>query len=310
MHLRAIMIKISLKTIFSGLLFMLLSTVLKAQLVGDLRSISSFPSSYVSDRRVDIWLRKHSEGPYQVLLMHDGQMLFQADSTWNKQEWGVDECLDSLYQQGSLPTLMVVGIWNIYEERHQNYFPQKPFEALPISTQDSLLALKKNGQDAPLIAASPNSDDYLRFIFEELLPWLEAEYEIKDSSTYMMGSSMGGLISMYAAMEYPNRLQGVACLSTHWPGVWSNANNPIPDVFINYLKTHQAEAAKTRWYFDRGDATLDSLYKPHQDRVDALFESWPLPQGQFRSKAYSGAAHREIDWRARLAEILLFLLGS
>lgn len=293
-----------------SLLFLLFGSSLKGQLVGELQTINKFPSALIKERRVDLWTPKDSEGPYQVLIMHDGQMLFQADSTWNKQEWGVDECLDSLYRKGAIPALMVVGIWNIYADRHRNYFPQRPFESLSPARQDSLLNLKKRGQDALLFSGAPNSDAYLRFIFEELLPWLKTNHKIDSSSIYMMGSSMGGLISMYAAMEYPSQLKGVACVSTHWPGVWQNENNPIPDAFLNYLESHQAEAKQTKWYFDRGDATLDSLYQPHQNRVDALFHHWNFPQDQFRSAVFLGAAHREVDWRERLPQILLFLLGT
>lgn len=304
------MTNIRFRNLLVVLLFLGQFSQIQAQLVGNLERIETFPSDHVLERRVDLWTPEKSEGPYTLLIMHDGQMLFQSDSTWNKQEWGVDECLDSLIAQKRIPNVMVVGIWNLYEHRHRNYFPQKPFESLGQSTQDSLLHLKKNGQDAALFSAAPNSDDYLRFIFEELLPYIKEHYSIRENEVYMMGSSMGGLISMYAALEYPSQLKGVACLSTHWPGVWQNEANPIPDAFLEYMAKHQAEAEQSKWYFDRGDATLDSLYQPHQDRVDVLINSWDLKPRQFQSLAIPGAAHREIDWRERLPQILLFLLGS
>jgi len=305
------MTKIRLKQ-FPLLLLAMASLSLHGQMAGRLDRYPGFESQNIENRRVDIWFPSKVDGPYKVLIMHDGQMLFNADSTWNKQEWGVDECLDSLIQQEMLEPTIIVGIWNIYDDRHRNYFPQKPFESLNPSTQDSLLQLGRGGSEAHLFSDKPDSDDYLKFIFQELMPWLRENYPIREGAenVSMMGSSMGGLISMYAALEYPSELHSVACVSTHWPGVWQNENNPIPDAFLIYLESHQAEASQTRWYYDRGDATLDSLYQPHQDRVNALYESWGFSESNFQSKAFPGAAHRELDWQSRLPDILLFLLGS
>lgn len=282
-----------------------------AQLVGELRTISNFHSLEIEDRRVDIWKpTQASEGPYQLLIMHDGQMLFQADSTWNGQEWGVDECLDSLYNQSIIGPTLVVGIWNIHERRHQNYFPQKPFETLPEAFKDSVLQLERPGEERKLLSGSPNSDAYLRFIFKELVPWVKSEYPIQTNGVYMMGSSMGALISMYAALEYPNDLKGVACMSTHWPGFFQNENNPVPDAFINYIAANEVAAAKSRWYFDRGDASLDALYPPHQDRVDSLFQSWTmLSSKDYKSLVAPGDPHWETAWRSRLPFALIYLMG-
>ena len=66
--------------------------------VGQIKRIENFPSQHVATRTVDIWLPKaYSETKkYQVLYMHDGQMLFDAKTTWNKHDWGVDETIASL----------------------------------------------------------------------------------------------------------------------------------------------------------------------------------------------------------------------
>jgi len=294
-----------------GICCLIFSAAAQAQLSGELRTISKFHSLEIEDRRIDIWKPANvSEGPYQLLIMHDGQMLFQADSTWNGQEWGVDECLDSLYDQSLIGPTLVVGIWNIPERRHQNYFPQKAFESLPEAFKDSVLQLERPGEERKLLYGSPNSDAYLRFIFKELLPWVKSEYPIQNNGVYMMGSSMGGLISMYAALEYPYELKGVACMSTHWPGFFQNENNPVPDAFINYIASHEEAAAKSRWYFDRGDASLDALYPPHQDRVDSLFHSWPIVSVRdYKSLVAPGDPHWETAWRSRLPMALIYLMG-
>ena len=60
--------------------------------------------------------------------MHDGQMLFDAATTWNKQAWDVDDVVADLTKNKKINDLIVVGIWNGGESRHADYFPQKPFE--------------------------------------------------------------------------------------------------------------------------------------------------------------------------------------
>ena len=63
------------------------------QFEGSIKRIDNFPTKFISPRTVDVWLPStySKEKKYSVLYMHDGQMLFDASTTWNKQEWKVDE---------------------------------------------------------------------------------------------------------------------------------------------------------------------------------------------------------------------------
>lgn len=131
----------------------------------------------------------------------------------------------------------------------------------------------------------------------------------------MMGSSMGGLISLYALCEYPEVFGGAACMSTHVPMIlskelskekadqWSRA-------FRNYLDENLPTANSRIIYMDRGDATLDAYYPPYQDELDKLMrkKGWKGPM--WVSKVFPGAAHTEVDWNKRLDNPLLFLLGT
>ena len=60
---------------------------------GTVERLSDFPSHHVAPRNVDVWLPEgYGDGTsYPVLYLHDGQMLYDASTTWNQQEWGVDE---------------------------------------------------------------------------------------------------------------------------------------------------------------------------------------------------------------------------
>ncbi len=113
---------------------------------GKLLQINDFPSKYIADRNITIWLPDdyNSKKKYAVLYMHDGQMLFDSTKTWNKQEWKVDETLSILNNKNKqIKDVIVVGIWNISELRHSEYFPQKPFYYLSKNQQDSVLVHSK-----------------------------------------------------------------------------------------------------------------------------------------------------------------------
>ena len=96
--------------------------------------------------------------------MHDGQMLFDSTTTFNKTEWGVDECLTKLMREGKIKNTIVVGIWNTKENRHQEYFPQKPYESLSKKEKENVgVSLKKIGMSAEF---TPSSDNYLKSLEE------------------------------------------------------------------------------------------------------------------------------------------------
>ena len=232
---------------------------------GSVKRFANFSSAYVDARNVEVWLPEGytPSNKYAVLYMHDGQMLFDSTSNWNKQEWGVDETMGRLIQQEKIKDCIVVAVWNTGSKRHADYFPQKPFESLPKQQQDSIYTATAT-KDYSLFAVSVQSDKYLKFLVTELKPFIDINFStLKDlSNTFIAGSSMGGLISMYAICEYPAVFGGAACLSTHWPGLFTVKDNPVPEAFMNYLKYNLPDPATHKIYFDYGTATLDSLYKP------------------------------------------------
>ena len=108
---------------------------------------------------------------------------------------------------------------------------------------------------------------------KKLKPYIDEKYStLTDAkNTFMAGSSMGGLISMYAFCEYPNIFGGVACLSTHWVGTFDTLNNPIPHVFADYLDLN-LPSEQNHKICDYGTKTLDALYGPFQYRVDSIMK--------------------------------------
>ena len=269
---------------------------------------ADFPSQYLPSRHIDVWLPPDFDESirHPVMYMHDGQMLFDASHTWNGQEWGVDEVVGEMILSGELPPLIVVGIWNRPQDRHREYFPQKPWESLPKAFRDSL----KNSESYEGLFNGPiRSDAYLKFIVEEVKPFIDEQYPTnpRRSYTFIGGSSMGGLISMYAVCEYPYVFKGAACMSTHWPGIFEAKGNPVPEAFARYMSEHLGEPDRYRWYFDYGTGTLDSLYEPYQQRIDTVMAQAGFGAPNWQTHRFEGADHSERSWNARLDKPFLAL---
>lgn len=271
---------------------------------GKLDRFVEFESKFVPQRTVSVWLPAgYTPGDScDVIYMHDGQMLFDAKTTWNGQEWKVDEIVGQLIDDSTLRRCIVVGIDNT-DDRLSEYFPTNARLSLPADIRDKVQASELHG------------NDYLQFIVEEVKPFVENRYHpLTDREhTFMMGSSMGGLISLYAICEYPQVFGGVACLSSHLSfshlgfGVeselWAKA-------FRDYVATHLPKANGSRVYMDHGTEDFDAEYGPYQERIDSVFMASGWDNQHYMSRVFEGHEHKEIFWAKRLEYPLLFLMGK
>lgn len=283
-------------------------------LSGKVDRIENFKSEYVTARNVDIWLPGGytDDKEYAVLYMHDGQMLFDAETTWNKQAWNVDDIASELMKAGKVRDFIVVGIWNGGSTRHPDYFPQEPYESLNDEQLEQLYTQFKGDELKAAQNFKPNSDDYLKFLVEELKPYIDRNYDVLTDreNTFIAGSSMGGLISMYAICEYPDVFGGAACLSTHWPGTFSLKNNPIPNAFYEYMEENLPDPETHKIYFDYGDQTLDAMYPELQQQVDKVMQKNGYDSESWITKFFPGENHSEIAWEKRFHIPLEFFLGN
>lgn len=281
---------------------------------GQIVRFAAFKSKFVAERNVDVWLPDgfNPSKRYAVVYMQDGQMLFDSSGNWAKQEWGVDETFGRLMTEAKIRDCIVVGIWNTNDHRYGDYFPEKPFNLLSESEKGIIRSQGKTMKHRQFLNGKPNSDDYLRFLVKELKPFIDHNFPTlrKRSDTFIIGSSMGGLISMYAICEYPRIFGGAACVSNHVTGIFSNQNNPFPKVLIEYLSQNLPNPRHNRFYLDRGTTTLDSLYQPHQIRIDSVFKAKGFSEKNFESLTFQGEPHTETAWKKRLEIPVLFLLKS
>ncbi|MDN3676802.1 alpha/beta hydrolase-fold protein [Flavobacterium paronense] len=278
---------------------------------GKVERFANFKSHYVDARNIDVWLPEgySDKKKYPVLYMHDGQMLFDAETTWNKQAWELDEVAGKLIAENKIRKFIIVGISNNGLKRHLEYFPQKAFEKLSSEQKDFVsneLLLKKK-IDQKFI---PISDNYLKFIVTELKPFIDKTFSTKKdvSNTFIAGSSMGGLISMYAICEYPKVFGGAACLSTHLSGIYQIDNNPVPQVLYDYLKSNLPNPKNHKIYFDYGNQTLDALYPTLQKQVDIIMREKGFTVKNWVTKFFPGKDHSENAWHERFHFPLEFLM--
>lgn len=257
---------------------------------------ANFSSAFVSARHVDVWLPPSysAQSTYPVLYMHDGQNVFHKEDANTGVTWGIDEALSKLIAEGAVTPTIVVAIWNGGQGRHAEYLPERPFNTYRHSTPN-----------APLPVPTAQSDNYLSFLVTELKPFIDQTYATKpeQQATTIMGSSMGGLISLYALCEYPHIFQGAGCLSTHWI--------ILPDPILDYLKTNLPKPGAHKLYFDHGTATLDAHYEPHQQKADHIMQHAGYTQGKdWLTRKFIGAEHNEAAWRQRIHIPLQFLLQN
>jgi len=291
------------------LLFMVMATVVVAQNApkvssGSCKRIENFKSQFVAARNVDIWLPEgyNPAKKYAVVYMHDGQMLFDTAQAWNKQEWKVDETLSKLIREQKMEDCIVVGIWNNGMERISEYFPTKIFDQLDEKTQKYVSDKFCNGKAA-------RGDQYLKFIFTELKPYIDKNYStVTDREhTFMVGSSMGGLISIYAVCEYPDLVKGVACLSTAWLSM-VEPGYAIPSATFEYLKKNLPPAAEHKIYMDYGTGESDKAYETTQSFIDLIAKGKGYGDLNYLSKVYEKDNHNELAWSARLHFPMEFLM--
>lgn len=273
---------------------------------GSIEHIEQFESDYIKARNVDVWLPPgyDSSKSYPVIYMHDGQNLFNPETSYAGTSWEVDVVLAELIENGSIPACLVVGIWNT-ENRTIEYTPAKPFNLL---SEDLREAFRKQDR----MTDAPRSDAYLKFVVTELKPYIDSVYSSlpEPEHTSICGSSMGGLISLYALAEYPETFGNAACVSTHWPLGLLEDGDHFTNACITYLQGKVSSFHNSRLYFDYGTETLDAWYESHQVQIDSIFREMPLNNHQYQSTKYEGGRHNELAWQKRFDDIAIFLLAK
>ncbi|UOY91897.1 alpha/beta hydrolase-fold protein [Ectobacillus sp. JY-23] len=237
-------------------------------------------------RTVRVYLPKdyeQTDTQYPVLYMQDGQNVFDDKEASFGVSWGLGEFLDKY----NVP-LIVVGI-DCNHEWYNRFNEYGPWE----SREMGQILLDED------ISLGGEGKAYVEFLVHELKPMIDARYRTLVNDTAIAGSSMGGLISTYAACVYPHIFKRVASLSSAY---WFNQDelealiqtsdlSPIQRFYLD-VGTNEVTAKITPQIY------VDSSKRVHQllrSKIDCSFE------------IIEGAAHNEAAWRTRIMDILEYL---
>jgi len=221
-------------------------------------------------RRVWIYLPEdyaNSRKRYPVLYMHDGQNVFD-DATSYSGEWGVDEFLDST----RMKKCIVVGIDNGGDKRLNEYCPYD-FSLTGIAANN-----KTNKGEGGL---------YADFLVKTLKPFIDKRYRTaKDKkNTFVAGSSMGGLISLYAALKYPTVFGGVAVFS---PAFWISGSKIYQDI------RKKGKSVRSKIYFFGGKLEGGSMIP---DMLKAFQGMAAVSKSTMTTVIRDEGLHNEATWR-------------
>ena len=214
-------------------------------------------------RRVWIYLPESyvtSKKKYPVLYMQDGQNVFD-NATAGFGEWGVDEALDTLGKQHG--EAIVVAVDHAGEKRINEY---SPFD------------MERYGKG--------EGDGYVDFLAQTLIPYINRHYRTKKSAKYtaVAGSSMGGLISFYALMKYPNKFGAAGVFS---PAFW------IVPTLKDYVEK-RAPKVKGRFYFYAGGEESERMVPDLLQVFETLNQH---SKAKLKSHIRTEGKHSESDWR-------------
>jgi predicted alpha/beta superfamily hydrolase len=248
------------------------------QITGTVLYHKNFVLEDLKPRDIFVWLppdyKTNPNKHYPVFYMHDGQNLVDPRTSNTFIDWQVDEVADSLIREGEIESFILVGINNT-DDRGTEY------------------------SDTPL------GKLYVKLIVEKIKPFVDKEYRtIPDAEhTAVGGSSMGGLISMICAWEYPNVFSKAACFSPAFQ---------LRD--IDYTKVVQEDKSSKKnilLYIDNGGVGLEKVLQPGVDKMLKVLKTKGYIEGKnlfvFIDKT---AEHNEAAWAKRVWQPLKIFFGK
>jgi predicted alpha/beta superfamily hydrolase len=270
------------------------------QVTGTVRYHRAMPGTGILPRDIIVWLPPgYDDQParsdpeqearpvdrYPVLYMHDGQNIIDPATSSFGTDWEVDETCTRLIAEKKIPPLIVVGIYNT-PQRNQEYLPGAKGTA------------------------------YMSFVINELKPFIDTQYRTKPGreSTFVGGSSAGGLSAFMLAWEHPDVFGGAICMSPAFRLEKDLAAHDSDAVSIDYVTTVERSRPPklpTFFYIDIGGQGLETRLQPGVDAMLAALKFKGLREGRDIGYIRDPAAqHFEGAWAKRFPASLEALLGK
>ena len=203
---------------------------------------------------------------YPVLYMHDGHNLFFKEEAFVGKTWKTNEVLNVLDKMNAIEEVIVVGI--------------HPHDRM---TEYTL----------------PGYYDYGRFLVETLKPFIDGKYRTLEGlrSTAVMGSSLGGVVSLYLGWQWPEVFGKVACLSSTFT---------YRDDLLQRISNEPKR--KIHIYLDSG--WPGDNYEATRSMRDRLIWKGYRPGSELLYLAFPEAKHDENAWAVRSTIPFQFLFGK
>lgn len=257
---------------------------------GDIRVHSDVKSPQLGNARtVQVYLPpgydRDEKQRYPVLYMQDGNNVFDAATAFGGVEWAADETAERLIAAGQIRKLIIVAIDNTPDRVNEYTAAQEP---------------TRGGGKA---------DAYLKFVIDTVKPLIDQTYRtLPDAAnTAIGGSSLGGVISLYAVYSRPDVFGSAAVVS---PAVWWAERH-----MLTFVKNAPAELKPKLWIdigTNEGTSTgnlapFSRAVRDCRDLVEILKQRGHVVGDSLRYEEIEGGNHNERDWAARFDRILMFL---
>ena len=254
------------------------------EITGDFQVLPQIGSKFLKPLRdVIVWLppsyQTSKKKRYPVIYMHDGGNLFDPGTSFGGVDWGIDEAMSDGIGKGELREAIVVAIGNT-SERMSEYTP------FPDP--------KHKGGDG---------ENYAKFLVKELKPMIDKKFRTRTgrADTFIGGSSLGGLISLYIGVSRKDTFGGIIAMS---PSIWW-ANGGI----IDWLLKNQVCEFKGKIWVDMGTREGEEAIANTRKLAATMAEQLPEFKGLIY-KEFVGGTHSEGSWRKRMPLVLRQFIGS
>lgn len=216
---------------------------------------------------------------YPVLYMFDGHnVFFDSDATYGK-SWGLKEYMDRTRTQ-----MIVVAVECNHSPDHGRLKEYSPFSF----------------KDAHLGFIQGRGKETMDWYVNVLKSYIDENYRtLPDRKhTYIAGSSMGGLMTLYAVLEYNHVFSKGAALS---PSLWTSPKN------LRNMITHSEIGPDTVLYMDYGSEEFGN----HKNQRKAFGELATLlmwHKVNLNCRIVPGGNHSEGSWEKQIPFFMNTLL--
>ena len=251
----------------------------------------------VASRTVDYWA---PTGSKHLIVTHDGQNIFDRRTATRGFTWRLAQQAIEVFRKAELPPPTIIAVFHSTSEREPHgraldLTPEAFFRAgLPVLTE----------VPSDISLQHLRGDQYLDEIFDVVIPAISEslDQEFGFENRALLGSSMGGLSTLYEAGRNPKRYGAALAFSPHWV----LGGEPLVRSTVELLEP----ASGQKVWMSRGTRKLDRDYEPYQDLADDLMSKQGWSRKNFSSRINRGAGHNERAWARQVADALEFWLAD